>query len=162
MSWTQLSDWTELNWDECTNIHEFEQAPGVGEGQGHLACCRPWGHRVRHDGATELNWNNTYIHSVLFSSVAQLCPTLQPHGLQHTRLHWQSPNYWSLLKLLSVESVMPFSNLTPLSSLCPPAFNLSQHQAIFQCVSSHQVTKVLEFQLQHQSFQWKIFRIVFL
>ena len=45
----------------------------------------------------------------------------------------------------------------PLSSLSPPAFNLSQHQGLFQGVSfSHQVAQVLEFQLQHQSFQWTI------
>ena len=36
--------------------HEFEQAPGVGDGQGTLACCSPPGRRVRHDWATELNW----------------------------------------------------------------------------------------------------------
>ena len=43
----------------------------------------------------------------------------------------------------------------PLSFLSPPTFNLSQHQGLFQWVSySHQVAKVLEFQLQHQSFQW--------
>ena len=43
----------------------------------------------------------------------------------------------------------------PLSSPSPPALNLSQHQGIFQWVSSsHQLAKVLEFQLQHQSFQW--------
>ena len=43
----------------------------------------------------------------------------------------------------------------PLSSPSPPAFNLSQCQGLFQWVSSsHQVVKVLEFQLQHQSFQW--------
>ena len=42
----------------------------------------------------------------------------------------------------------------PLLSLSPPSFNLSQHQGLFQGVSSsHQVVKVLEFQLQHQSFQ---------
>ena len=42
----------------------------------------------------------------------------------------------------------------PLSSPSPPAFNLSQHQGLFQWVSSsHEVAKVLEFQLQHQSFQ---------
>ena len=41
----------------------------------------------------------------------------------------------------------------PLLSPSPPAFNLPQHQSLFQCVSSsHQVAKVLEFQLQHQSF----------
>ena len=43
----------------------------------------------------------------------------------------------------------------PLLSPSPPAPNLSQHQGPFQWVSSsHEVTKVLEFQLQHQSFQW--------
>ena len=43
----------------------------------------------------------------------------------------------------------------PLSSPSPPTFNLSQHQGLFQWVSSsHQVAKVLEFQLQHQPFQW--------
>ena len=48
----------------------------------------------------------------------------------------------------------------PLSSPSP-TFNLSQHQGLFQWVnSSHQVAKVLEFQLQHQSFQW-IFRTDF-
>ena len=42
----------------------------------------------------------------------------------------------------------------PLSSPSPLAFSLSQHQGLFKCVSSsHQVAKVLEFQLQHQSFQ---------
>ena len=46
----------------------------------------------------------------------------------------------------------------PLSSPSPSAFNLSQHQSLFQWVSSsHQVAKVLEFKLQHQCFQW-IFR----
>ena len=49
----------------------------------------------------------------------------------------------------------------PLSSPSPPTFDLSQHQGLFQWVSSsHQVTKVLEFQLQNQSFQW-IFRTDF-
>ena len=43
----------------------------------------------------------------------------------------------------------------PLSSPSPPAFNISQHQGLFQWVgSSHQVAKLLEFQLQHQSLQW--------
>ena len=36
--------------------HEFEQAPGVGDGQGSLACCSPWGCRFGHNWATELNW----------------------------------------------------------------------------------------------------------
>ena len=65
---------------------------------------------------------------VQFSSVAQSCPTLRPHGLQHTRhlpVHCQLPE---LLKLMSIESVMP-SNRLILSS--PSAFNHSQHQGLF-------------------------------
>ena len=50
----------------------------------------------------------------------------------------------------------------PLSSPSPPTFNLSQHQGLFKWVNSlHQVAKVLEFQLQHQSFHW-IFKTDFL
>ena len=50
----------------------------------------------------------------------------------------------------------------PLSHPSPPAFNLSQHQGLFQGVSpSHQVAKGSELQLQHQSFQW-IFQVDFL
>ena len=70
-------------------------------------------------------------------------------------------NSWSLLKLMSIESVMPSNHLI-LSSPSPPTFNLCQNQGLFQWVSpSHQVATVLEFQLQHQSFQW-IFRTNFL
>ena len=67
----------------------------------------------------------------------------------------------SLLKLVSIESVMPSNHLI----LCPhcrfpPPLNFSQHQGLFQWVDSlHRVAKVLE--LQHQSFQW-IFRVDFL
>ena len=70
-------------------------------------------------------------------------------------------NSRSLFKLLSTESVMPSNHLIPLSSPSPSVFNLSQHQGLFKWVSSsYQVAQVLEFQLQHQSFQW-IFRTDF-
>ena len=62
-------------------------------------------------------------------------------------------NSQSLLKLTSIKSVMPSNHLI-LSSPSPSAFNLSQHQGLFQRVSfSHQVAKVLKFQFQNQSFQ---------
>ena len=35
-----------VGWLHSLDGHEFEQAPGVGEGQGSLACCSPWGHKV--------------------------------------------------------------------------------------------------------------------
>ena len=41
-------------WHHRLDGHEFEQAPGVDDGQGGLACCGSWGRRVRHDWATEL------------------------------------------------------------------------------------------------------------
>ena len=36
-----------VGWHHCLDGHEFEQTPGVGDGQGSLACCNPWGRRVR-------------------------------------------------------------------------------------------------------------------
>ena len=67
----------------------------------------------------------------------------------------------SLLKLMSIELVMSSNHLTLCYPPSPPALNLSQHQGLFQWVSPlHQVAKVLELQLQPQSFQW-IFRVVF-
>ena len=57
--------------------------------------------------------------------------SLRSHELQHTRLPCPSPNFQSLLKLMSIESVMPSH---PLRSPSPPTFNLSQHQGLFQWV----------------------------
>ena len=42
-----------VGWHHQLNGHEFEQTPGDSEGQGSLACCSPWDHKVRHDLATE-------------------------------------------------------------------------------------------------------------
>ena len=64
----------------------------------------------------------TYTHSVQFSSVARSCPTLQPHGLQHARLLCPSPSLKSLLKLMSIELVIPSSHLVlPLPLLLLPS-----------------------------------------
>ena len=89
-----------------------------------------------------------------FSSVAQLCPTLCDPLNSSTP---GFPVHHQLLELAKThihqvgDAIQPFH---PLSSPSPPAFNLSQHQGLFQWVgSSHQVAKVLEFQFQHQSFQ---------
>ena len=80
--------------------------------------------------------------------------SLQPHEPQHTRPPCSSP------------TPVVYSNSRPLSWWCHPTISSSvvpfsshlqsfQHQGLFQWVSSlHQVAKVLELQLQHQSFQW--------
>ena len=94
-------------------------------------------------------------------SVTQSCLTLQPHELQHTRLpvRHQFPELAQTQVHWVSDAIQPSH---PLSSPSSPAFNLSQHQGLFQGVSSsHHVAKALELQLQCQSFQW-IFRIDFL
>ena len=69
---------------------------------------------------------------------------------------------WSLLKLMSIKSVMPSNCLILYHPLLLPPSVFSKHQGLFQWVCSlHQVAKVFEFQVQHQSFQW-IFRTDFL
>ena len=70
-------------------------------------------------------------------------------------LAWSITKSRSLLKLMSIDSVtLCIQPCHPLSSPSPPAFNLSQHQRLFQWVGSlHQVAKVCEIQLQHQSFK---------
>ena len=90
-----------------------------------------------------------------FSSVAQSYPTLwDPMNCSTPGL----PVHHQLLEFTQIHvhwigDAIQLSH--PLSSPSPPALNLSQHQGLFKWVSSsHQVTKVLEFQLQHQSFQW--------
>ena len=114
-----------------------------------------------------IKWNSSCHRSVIlfsfrFSSVAQSCPTLcdpmdcstpgppvhhQLLEFTQTHVHWTG------------DAIQPSHSL---SSPSPPAFNPSQHQGLFKWVSSsYQVAKVLEFQLQHQSFQW-IFRSDFL
>ena len=77
-----------------------------------------------------------FSHSVVSDS-------LQPHGFLSVT------NFQSLLKLMSIKSVMPSNHLI-LCLSSPPAFNLSQHQGLCQWVSSsNQVAKVLELHLQH-------------
>ena len=103
----------------------------------------------------------TQFSSVQFS-YSVVSDSLRPYGLKHTRPSSPSPTpgvYSNSYVHWVSDAIQPFH---PLSSLSPPAFNLYHHQGLFQWANSlHQVAKVLEFQLQHQSFQWA-FRIDFL
>ena len=93
--------------------------------------------------------------------VTQLCPTLRdPMGCN-------TPHFSVLHHLLEFAQIHvhkvsdAIQPSYPLSFPSPSAFNLSQHQGLFQRVSSsYQVAKILKLQLQHQSFQW-IFRVDF-
>ena len=51
-----------VEWHHQLNGHEFEQAPGDGEGQGSLACCSPWSHK---ESDTTERWNNKFLNMVL-------------------------------------------------------------------------------------------------
>ena len=92
--------------------------------------------------------------SVQFSSVAQSCPTLCDPMNRSTPglpVHHQLPEFTQTHVHQVSDAIQPSH---PLSSPSPPVPNPSQHQSLFQWVnSSHEVAKVLEFQLQHQSFQ---------
>ena len=105
--------------------------------------------------------NDEFIKTLLLFSCSIMANSFQPHGLQHTRLPCPS------LVPGSCSNSCPLSrwcHATISSSVTPftPALNLSHHQGLFQRVgSSHQMARVLELQLQHQSFWW-IFRVDFL
>ena len=123
----------------------------------------------------------TYIHTciphLLYTFICRwtfsLCPCRSSgHSLSHVWLFdpmdWSTPGfplYHQLPELPQTHAHQVSDAIQPshpLSSPSPPAFNLSQPRGLFQWVSSsHQVTKLLELQLQHQSFQW-IFRADFL
>ena len=85
-----------------------------------------------------------------FSLVAQLCPTLRPHGPQGFNVHQKLPE----LAQTHVHRVSDVIQRSQTLSFPSPAIKVSQHQGLSQVVSSsQQVAKVLEFQHQHQSYQ---------
>ena len=105
---------------------------------------------------------NLHYYCSQFSSVAQLCLILwDPMDCSTPGLpvHHQPPELAQTHAQRVSDVIQPSHPLLPPS---PPAQSHSQHPGLFKWVgSSHQVVKILEFQLQHQSFQW-IFRTDFL
>ena len=100
--------------------------------------------------------------SVQFSSVAQSCPihcNPMDCSIPGLRVYRQLLEFSQTHVHWVCDAMQPSH---PLSFPSPPALNISQDQGLFQWVCSLiQVAKVLDFHLQHQSFQW-IFRIDFL
>ena len=119
--------------------------------------------RVGHDWATNIHthtqvfqtWWKLIVLVFHFHSVCKSCPTLHnpmDHRTPGLPVHHQLPEFTQTHVHWVSDAIQPSH---PLSSPSPPAFNLSQRQGLFKWVSSsHQVAKPLEFQLQHQSFQW--------
>ena len=107
----------------------------------------------------KLGLNNIFPppHSVQYCSVTQsrltVCNPMN-HSMPGLPVHHEIPEF-TQTHVHWVSDAIQLSH--PLSSPSPPALNLSQHQGLCKRVtSSHQVAKVLEFQLQHQSFQWTL------
>ena len=102
-----------------------------------------------------LEWGNCKICPDQYSSVTQSCPTLCDPVNRRTPglpIHHQLPEFTQTHVHRVGNAIQPSH---PLLSPSPPAPNPSQHQGLFQWVnSSHEVAKVLEFQLQYPSFQW--------
>ena len=122
-----------------------------------LSCTKscPKDRALRWRCMAETIWTVLIQDSVQFSSVAQSCPTLwdpMNHSTPALTVHHQvlEPTQTHVHRV--GDAIQPSH---PLSSPSPPALNLSQHQGLFKWVNSlHQVAKILEFQPQHQSFQW--------
>ena len=63
-----------VRWHHRLNGHEFEQAPGDGEGQGKLVYCSPWGHKES-DMTEQLNNNN----NIPLHAYTPLCFSIHEH-----------------------------------------------------------------------------------
>ena len=143
------------HWDN-TEEPSIVRRIGWSSNQGLHCTSGRWGQTVY--GSER--WNKPTGNSSVQVSCSVIFNSLWPHGLQHARPSCPSPTPWVR------------SNSCPLHQWCHPTisssvvpfssrFHLSQHHGLFHWViSSHQVAKVLEFQLQHQSFQW-VFRTYF-
>ena len=96
-------------------------------------------------------WRLRSQESVQLLSRFRLCNTMN-HSMLGVPVHHQLPESIQTHVHWVSDAIQPSH---PLSSPSPPALNICQHQGLFKWVSSsHQVAKVLTFQLQHQSFQW--------
>ena len=125
------------NWTEAVPENFIQQIS-----MGCLLCTKPYSRHC----------------SVQLLSLVWLCDPMDC-SMPGLPVHHQLPEFTQTHVCWVGDAIQPSP---PLSSPFPPALNLSQHQGLFKWVSSsHQVTKVLEFQLQHQSFQWT-FRTDFL
>ena len=136
---------------------------GMATHSGILAWRIPWTESLTGYGVAELDttdWlNNNKQQPVIYPPVqfrsVQSCPTLCDPMNRSTPglpVHHQLPEFTQTHAHRVGDAIQPFHHV---SSPSPPAPNPSQHQGLFQWINSlHEVAKVLEFQLQHQSFQW--------
>ena len=147
--WSELWDvWLwELSHSPCQSRRWSTREP-LKLREGILSQIQRW-----HGLSRYTHWRSS--SSVQFSLITQSCPTpCDPvnHSTPGLPVHHQLLEFTQTHVHWVSDAIQPSH---PLSSPSPPAPNPSQHQSLFQWVNSlHEVDKVLEFQLQHQSFQW--------
>ena len=86
-SWASVTEDEMVGWHHQLNGHEFEQAPGVGDGQGGLAYCSPWGHKES-DTTEGLNW--TELNAIFPLKLKSWWPRIPPlvfpsHTISHAQ-----------------------------------------------------------------------------
>ena len=104
-----------VGWYHWLYGHEYEQALGVGDGQGSLVCYSPWGHKES-DMNEKLDWTELWFRLLLLLSCfshGRLCAT---PWIAARQASLSITNSWSLLKLMSIESVISSIHLIP---CCP-------------------------------------------
>ena len=141
-----------VGWHHWLDGHEFEQAPGVGDGQGSLLCCSPWGHRVRYNWGTKVNWVLFFLFSsfFVFNTKLGLWQGFSKRNWQETCMykwgHSLSAGCWGQCLCPSVNSKYVKVNLTytflPPPTHCPyllsfPSLNNTELQIIQNIWLSH-------------------------
>ena len=79
-------------WKRTWSQLECSWAESLALAWGSLTCCSPWGRRVRHDWATELNWTDPYLRWVLFLAIKYLLNNIWGERVYLGNLHNQSDN----------------------------------------------------------------------
>ena len=112
-----------------------------------------WENKCNYLTSSQSSFCRVKAYITQLSSVAQSHPTLCDSldcSMPGLLVHHQLPEFTLHFRWVN-DAIQPSHSLSSPS----PVFNLFQHQGLFKWVSSlHQMAKILEFQLQHQSFQW--------
>ena len=111
-----------IGWNHQLDGHEFEQTPGVSEGQGSLVCCSPWG-RKELDTLREWTTTNTIKHYTIWKKKRVLSHSC-PHPPQPQLLNWATeggePKHWLDLCQLTHSMIVSSQKEQPKKNLNQP------------------------------------------
>ena len=109
-----------VGWHHWLDGHEFEQTPGVGDGQGSLVCCSPWG-RKELDMTEWLNWTEIVLHICLLNCISSVWFFEILWTVAHQAplfMRFSRQEYWSGLPFRSA-GYLPDSRTEPSSFIFP-------------------------------------------